>query len=97
MTEPINMLDDEYCTPAQRAELRRMREELPLWQEMLQTPHANVDVDPHAIDCFSTEGAKVDTDKGAFVMGVPSEFSAWLDDVELHRLINETVGEESEE
>ncbi len=33
MTEPINMLDDEYCTPAQRAELRRMREELPLWQE----------------------------------------------------------------
>ena len=34
MKHEIDMLDDEYMTPKQRAEMRAMRTELPLWQEM---------------------------------------------------------------
>ncbi len=88
MSEPINMLDDEYMTPKQRAELRKMSE-LPLWQDS-----ANVAIDPHAIDCFSTEPPQVVC---ADVNTTDDAFSAWLADVELHRLINGTVGKESEE
>ena len=32
----INLLDDEYMTPQQRAELRKTMTELPLWAESAQ-------------------------------------------------------------
>lgn len=51
--------DPEYMTPQQAHEARKMKAELPLWQQVAQ----NVDVAPHAIDCFSTEApSQVQTD-----------------------------------
>ena len=59
MSESIDIFDTEYMTPQQAAELRRTMTELPLWQQVAQ----NVDVAPHAIDCFSTEApSQVQTD-----------------------------------
>lgn len=63
MKHEIDMLDDEYTTPQQAAEIRRIKAELPLWQEMEAMTTATVNVAPNAIDCFSTEApSQVQTD-----------------------------------
>jgi hypothetical protein len=61
--------DEEYMTPQQAAEARRMKAELPLWQEMEAMPAHN---------------------------GGWGTYSDWLADVELHRRMNDTIGQESE-
>ena len=58
-------------TPAQAAEARKMKAELPLWQEMEAMPQ-----------CTQGDGT--------------GTWAQWLADMELHRRINDTVGQESE-
>lgn len=65
---PYPIDDTEYCTPAQAAEIRRMKAELPLWQNVIEaTPEI-----------------------------VTPLFKYTPSDVELHRAINGTTGQESE-
>ena len=103
----IDPFDTEYTTPAQAAEIRRMKAELPLWQEMELAKDVTVAIEPHAIDCFSTVAAKVDADTVkatdatySKVFDCNAERPSWADyvaQIELHRALNNTEGMESEE
>ena len=136
MTE-LNMLDDEYCTPQQAAEIRRMKAELPLWQEVAAirfkdaVTHiaavpviTDVDTSESTIDATQVQiGMQVPADvSGAdldAMYPVPAEYYAahdaldrgeiegltlsatfgvgWALDVQEHRALNGTTGEENEE
>jgi hypothetical protein len=80
---PDELNDYEFMTPAQAAEARKMQAELPLWQPVQDAPAA----------------PPVQTDVAA-PAGAPSaynpDYGKWLADVELHRVINDTTGQESE-
>ena len=66
----IDLLDDEYCTPAQRAELRKLKAELPLWAEFAQ-PATQGAIEPET----TIDAAQVQTDVEA-PADVSSGFSA---------------------
>ena len=83
----INLLDDEYMTPQQRAELRKTMTELPLWQEMEQPATPGASKPETTIDA-----AQVQKDVEA-PANVSSGFSA---DIAAHRALNGTTGMESE-
>lgn len=83
----INLLDDEYMTPQQRAELRKTMTELPLWAESSQ-PAVQGAIEPET----TLDAAQVQTDVKA-PANVSSGFSA---DIAAHRALNGTTGMESE-
>ena len=84
----INLLDDEYMTPQQRAELRKTMTELPLWAESAQHATQGVITPETTLDA-----SQVQTDV-VTPADVSSGFSA---DIAAHRALNGTTGMESEE
>ena len=87
----INLLDDEYMTPQQRAELRKTMTELPLWAESAQPATRGVIKPETTIDA-----AKVQTDVEAVAGALTAKYVR-MSDTELHRALNGTTGMESEE